>query len=68
MWGGGGRDWSEEGNPGRDWLYLGADDDKVWVQKDGTVDLIDCGRGIGRVFIEDELDPLDEFVHCEEIS
>jgi hypothetical protein len=47
---------------------LGADDDKVWVQKDGTVDLIDCGRGIDRVFIEDELDPLDEFVHCEEIS
>ena len=68
IWGGRGQDFLSahiEGEPGRDWVFMGPDGDKVFIEDDGQVDHIDCGRGTDWVYVDFEVDPLDVFVDCE---
>jgi Ca2+-binding RTX toxin-like protein len=67
MWGRVGRDFAGGlgGEPGRDWYFMGPDNDDVVIEDDGKVDHVDCGRGTDTVHLESELDPLDVFVNCE---
>ncbi len=66
---GGGRDYYfGDDDPGRDWIYMGADRDHIEpIENDGSVDHIDCGRGHDRVNYVDGIDPLDELVDCERV-
>jgi RTX calcium-binding nonapeptide repeat (4 copies) len=67
IWGGGGSDFVAP-DSGRDWVYLGAGDDKAALASDGQIDYIDCGPGTDTVVTSPGPDPMDLHVHCEDVS
>jgi Ca2+-binding RTX toxin-like protein len=53
------------GDAGHDYVFGGGGNDLLWVQDDDRDDVIDCGAGNDRAYIDRELDP--EPLRCEHV-
>jgi Ca2+-binding RTX toxin-like protein len=75
IWGGRGHDVVRAGSwedsvfpgPGPDVVIGGTGGDEIWLFADNASDGIRCGRGLDFVILDQEADPGDTFVACENV-
>ena len=63
------RDWPRLREPAVTALFeaIGTGGDEIWLFADNASDEIRCGRGLDFVILDQEADPGDTFVACENV-